>query len=92
VKAIISGIIATAIAAGCAGGASVKKPLDQPSFEAAKAKCGLIHARYFKGGFGLALPPGQDAPNAEQRRQLKCMDHELSNFDYHVVIESPPPA
>ena len=70
----------------------MKKPLDQQSFEAAKAKCGLIDARYFKGGFGLALPPGQDAPNAEQRRQLKCMDHELSDFDYHVVVESPPPA
>ena len=69
----------------------MKKPLDPQSFETAKAKCGLTDARYFKRGFGLALAPGQDAPNAEQRRQLKCMDQELSDFDYHVVIESPPP-
>ena len=70
----------------------MKKPLDQQSFEAAKAKCGLTDARFFTGGFGLTLAPGQDGPDAEQRPKLKCMDQELAGFDYHVVVESPPPA
>ncbi|MES2001719.1 MAG: hypothetical protein V4444_05350 [Pseudomonadota bacterium] len=69
----------------------MKKPLDRQRFEAAKAKCGLSSASYFSGGFGFSLAQGQTAPTSEQKRMLQCMDREFHGFEYHVVIETPPP-
>ena len=68
----------------------MKKPLDQHAFEAARTKCGLFEVSYFKGGFGLTLSPGQNSPTPDQQTKLNCMDRELTGFDYHVVIETPP--
>jgi len=69
----------------------MRKPLDQANFEAAKTKCGLNEARYFPGGFGLKLDPFQDSPSREQKAKIRCMETELADFDFHIVIETPPP-
>ncbi len=84
-------IAALAACSACAGNKPMRKTLDQQTFEAAKVKCGLADASYFRGGFGITLASSQNSPNPEQRAKLDCMDRELADFDYHVVTETPPP-